>query len=152
MKAELKSSIIRLLDGHRIMIIATNRSDGWPPATTVGYVNVGLVLYCFVNQLSQKYDNIIHDPRVSIAIASDFPILAISRAFPSEERQNRLWITSSIGEFMRCFSGGFRNTRHGQSHIPRSRHCCVSHRRSFRSSITQKNSAIAISLPSLRMT
>jgi nitroimidazol reductase NimA-like FMN-containing flavoprotein (pyridoxamine 5'-phosphate oxidase superfamily) len=54
------------------MMIATNRSDGWPQATTVGYVNVGLVLYCFVNRLSQKHDNIMHNPRVSIAIASDF--------------------------------------------------------------------------------
>lgn len=37
--------IIELLDGHRIMTLATNRPDGWPQATTVGYVNDGLTLY-----------------------------------------------------------------------------------------------------------
>jgi nitroimidazol reductase NimA-like FMN-containing flavoprotein (pyridoxamine 5'-phosphate oxidase superfamily) len=38
----LKSKILELLDQHRIMTLATNRPDGWPQATTVGYVNDGL--------------------------------------------------------------------------------------------------------------
>jgi hypothetical protein len=35
----LKSKILELLDQHRLMTVATNRPDGWPQATTVGYVN-----------------------------------------------------------------------------------------------------------------
>ena len=35
----LKSKILELLDQHRPMTVATNRPDGWPQATTVGYVN-----------------------------------------------------------------------------------------------------------------
>jgi hypothetical protein len=31
MKREFKSRIVELLDDHRIMTIATNREDGWPP-------------------------------------------------------------------------------------------------------------------------
>ncbi len=72
MNSELRDLILRLLDGHRIMTIATNRPDGWPQATVVGYANVGFQLYCFVSRLSQKFLNIEQDPRVSIAIASDF--------------------------------------------------------------------------------
>jgi Pyridoxamine 5'-phosphate oxidase len=34
----LKSKILKLLDHHRLMTVATNRPDGWPRATTVGYV------------------------------------------------------------------------------------------------------------------
>jgi general stress protein 26 len=73
MKTALKQLIVRLLDDHRIMTIATNRPDGWPQATVVGYTNDGLVLYTFIARNSQKYANIQLDPRVSIAIAKDYP-------------------------------------------------------------------------------
>ena len=72
MDPDLRKLAIRLLDEHRIMTIATNRPDGWPQATIVGYANEGLTLYCFVARTSQKYANIKRDKRVSIAIANDF--------------------------------------------------------------------------------
>jgi len=72
MTPELRNFAVRVLDEHRIMTLATNRLDGWPQATVVGYANDGLTIYCFVARLSQKYSNIIRDPRVSAAIASDF--------------------------------------------------------------------------------
>ena len=73
MKTRLKTLILRVLDGHRVMTIATNRPDGWPQATIVGYVNDGFLLYSFFARNSQKYANIVRDPRVSIAIGSDAP-------------------------------------------------------------------------------
>ena len=72
MNPDLRKFIFRILGQHRILTIATNRADGWPQATTVAYVNEGLTLYCFIARVSQKYANIKHDPRVSIAIAHDF--------------------------------------------------------------------------------
>jgi hypothetical protein len=63
--------VLELLNAHRIMSISTNRSDGWPQTTMVGYVNDGFLLYCFVARNSQKYANILRDPRVSMAIGSD---------------------------------------------------------------------------------
>ena len=69
--ARIKRLIIRLLNEHRVMTIATNRLDGWPQATIVGYVNDGFLLYCFAARNSQKYANILRDPRVSIASGSD---------------------------------------------------------------------------------
>ncbi|MFH1340598.1 MAG: pyridoxamine 5'-phosphate oxidase family protein [Pseudomonadota bacterium] len=71
MNRTLKYLVFRLLNEHRMMTIATNRPDGWPQATTVGYVNDGFLLYCFVARNAQKYANILRDPRVSIAIGSD---------------------------------------------------------------------------------
>ena len=73
MKQQFKHQIVDLLDGHRIMTIATNRPDGWPQATVVGYANDGLIIYCFIGRDSQKFANISRDPRVSIAIANDYP-------------------------------------------------------------------------------
>ncbi len=73
MKQELKRQIVGLLDQLRIMTIATNRPDGWPQATVVGYCNDGLIIYCFIARDGQKYANIVADPRVSIAIANDYP-------------------------------------------------------------------------------
>jgi general stress protein 26 len=68
-----KDLVLQVLDSHRIMALATNRPDGWPQVTTVGYVNDGFLLYCFVAANSQKRANILFDPRVSIAIGSDAP-------------------------------------------------------------------------------
>ena len=73
MKREFKRQIIDLLDEHRIMTIATNRPDGWPQATVVGYANDGLIVYCLIARDSQKFSNIMRDPRVSLAIAKDYP-------------------------------------------------------------------------------
>jgi hypothetical protein len=55
------------------MTVATNRADGWPQATMVGYVNDGFLLYCWVARNAQKCANIRRDSRVSVAIGSDAP-------------------------------------------------------------------------------
>ena len=73
MNAAFRQQIIELLNTHRIMTIATNRPDGWPQATVVGYTNDGLVLYAIVGRNSQKFRNILRDPRVSLAIGKDYP-------------------------------------------------------------------------------
>ncbi len=73
MRDAFKRQIIDLLNRHRIMTIATNRPDGWPQATVVGYANDGLIIYCIISRDSQKYANITRDPRVSLAIANDYP-------------------------------------------------------------------------------
>ena len=73
MKREFKRQIVELLNGHRIMTVATNRPDGWPQATIVGYANDGLIIYCFIARDSQKFANIARDPRVALAIANDYP-------------------------------------------------------------------------------
>ena len=44
-----------------------------PRQRWVGYVNDGFLLYCFVARNTQKYTNILRDPRISIAIGSDAP-------------------------------------------------------------------------------
>jgi nitroimidazol reductase NimA-like FMN-containing flavoprotein (pyridoxamine 5'-phosphate oxidase superfamily) len=67
----LKSKILELLDQHRLMTVATNRLDGWPQATTVGYVNDDLTLYFLCSPQSQKAANLARDSRVSLTIDHD---------------------------------------------------------------------------------
>lgn len=67
----IRGKILTLLDQHRIMTIATLRPDGWPQATTVGYVNEGLTLYFLCGLDSQKARNLALDNRVSLTIDHD---------------------------------------------------------------------------------
>src|SRR5215475_3146643 len=71
MQDQIKRKILALLDEHRIMTIATLRPDGWPQATTVGYVNDGLTLYFLCGLESQKAANLARDDRVSLTIDHD---------------------------------------------------------------------------------
>ena len=75
MDEAIRNQILALLDQHRIMTIATLRPDGWPQATTVGYVNEGLTLYFLCGLDSQKAANLERDDRVSLAIDHDTPDL-----------------------------------------------------------------------------
>jgi nitroimidazol reductase NimA-like FMN-containing flavoprotein (pyridoxamine 5'-phosphate oxidase superfamily) len=71
MDERVKKTILSLLDEHRIMTVATLRPDGWPQATTVGYVNEGLTLYFLCGLESQKAANLAKDDRVSLTIDHD---------------------------------------------------------------------------------
>jgi nitroimidazol reductase NimA-like FMN-containing flavoprotein (pyridoxamine 5'-phosphate oxidase superfamily) len=71
MDETLRNKILELLDRHRIMTVATNRPDGWPQATTVGYVNDGLTLYFLCGAASQKAQNLARDTRISLTIDHD---------------------------------------------------------------------------------
>ena len=79
MDEELRQKVLNLLDQHRVMTVATLRPDGWPQATTVGYVNEGLTLYFLCGLDSQKAANLAQDDRVSLTIDHDTPdIMAIT--------------------------------------------------------------------------
>jgi len=71
MDEEIGRKILALLDQHRIMTVATLRPDGWPQATTVGYVNEGLTLYFLCGLDSQKAANLARDDRLSLTIDHD---------------------------------------------------------------------------------
>jgi nitroimidazol reductase NimA-like FMN-containing flavoprotein (pyridoxamine 5'-phosphate oxidase superfamily) len=93
MNDEIRRRITEVLDGHRIMSIATKRPDGWPQATAVGYVNERLSIYFLCGLDSQKAQNLAHDDRVSLTINDDpddiMRITGLSlagRATPTEDR------------------------------------------------------------------
>jgi hypothetical protein len=87
---------MELPNEHRIMSISTNRPDGWPQTTVVGYVNDGFLLYCLVPRNSQKYANVLRDPRVSIAIGSD---VADPRNIKRLSLAGRASVVTHPGEF-----------------------------------------------------
>lgn len=71
---------IEILDSHRMMAISTVRPDGWPQTTVVGYANQGWDIYFLIFRQSQKFKNIAHDDRVSIAVSREPDFLSDIRA------------------------------------------------------------------------
>jgi general stress protein 26 len=71
MDEEIRRKILDLLEHHRIMTVATLRPDGWPQATTVGYVSEGLTLWFLCGLDSQKAANLARDDRLSLTIDHD---------------------------------------------------------------------------------
>jgi len=107
MKAEMRESILHLLEDHRLMSLATIRPDGWPQATVVSYVNDGLALYCFVHRLSQKFANIQREPRVSATVAGEFSstsnIKGLSFAARAKAVEDKSEYERITGLFMKRF-------------------------------------------------
>jgi nitroimidazol reductase NimA-like FMN-containing flavoprotein (pyridoxamine 5'-phosphate oxidase superfamily) len=58
MDETIRAKILELLEQHRLMTIATNRPDGWPQATTVGYANDGLTIYFLCGLRGDKEDGL----------------------------------------------------------------------------------------------
>ena len=90
MDDSIGNKILALLDSHRIMTIATLRPDGWPQATTVGYVNEGLTLWFLCGLQSQKARNLDLDNRVSITIDHDTPDLMAITGLSMAARAHRV--------------------------------------------------------------
>jgi len=67
----LEHPAITILNANRIMAISTVRPDGWPQTTVVGYANRGFDIFFLIYRGSQKYANIQHDARISIAVAPE---------------------------------------------------------------------------------
>jgi hypothetical protein len=62
---------ITILNTNRMMAVSTLRPDGWPQTTVVGYANRGFSIFFLIFRSSQKYANIKHDQRISIAVAPE---------------------------------------------------------------------------------
>lgn len=75
-----------ILDSHRTMAISTVRPDGWPQTTIVGYANVSLTLYFLIFRSGQKFANIQHDNRISIAVGEEPRYLRDAKAVYSGAR------------------------------------------------------------------
>src|SRR6478736_5482342 len=86
----IRTKILTLLDQHRIMTVATLRSDGWPQATTVGYVSEGLTLYFLCGLDSQKAKNLARDDRVSLTIDHDTPDVMASTGLSMAARAHAI--------------------------------------------------------------
>jgi nitroimidazol reductase NimA-like FMN-containing flavoprotein (pyridoxamine 5'-phosphate oxidase superfamily) len=94
MNETMRLKILAILDGHRIISLATLRPDGWPQATTVGYVNEGLAIYFLCGRDSQKAHNLALDDRVSLTINDDpsdvMKIEGLSLAGRAEEMNDQV--------------------------------------------------------------
>ncbi len=103
MDEEIRNQILALLDQHRIMTIATLRPDGWPQATTVGYVNEGLTLYFLCGLDSQKAANLARDDRVSLTIDHDTPDLMAITGLSMAGRAQAIADPAEANKVLRMF-------------------------------------------------
>lgn len=71
---------LEILGSRATMAISTVRPDGWPQTTIVGFANDGFVLYFMIFRTSQKFANIAHDNRVSLAVEAESEDVAHARA------------------------------------------------------------------------
>jgi hypothetical protein len=76
----MEEKAIAILEQNRLMAISTVRPDGWPQTTIVGYTNDGLDIFFLIFRGSQKFANIAHDGRVSVAIGSEPPDIRLAQA------------------------------------------------------------------------
>jgi PPOX class probable F420-dependent enzyme len=72
MQQDTEQFILDVLATHHILTLATVRDDGYPQATTVGYVHEGLTLYIGTFAQAQKVANIRRSPKVSLTIDRDY--------------------------------------------------------------------------------
>lgn len=72
MNEQQKNEIIELIEHEADMTIATIRPDNLPHATTVSYVNDGLVLYFGTSSNSQKSINIESNGNIALTINSPY--------------------------------------------------------------------------------
>jgi uncharacterized protein YhbP (UPF0306 family) len=72
MQPETERFILDVLQAHNILTLATIREDGYPQATTVGYIHEDLILYIGTFAHAQKVINIQHCPKVSLTIDKDY--------------------------------------------------------------------------------
>lgn len=63
--------VIEILRDNRLASLATVDPDGWPHCTMVGVAHEGVRLYFAIDRSSQKFIDIRHDDRVSLAIGHD---------------------------------------------------------------------------------
>jgi nitroimidazol reductase NimA-like FMN-containing flavoprotein (pyridoxamine 5'-phosphate oxidase superfamily) len=68
MDSAMHEKIVSILSGATDMTIATVRPDGYPQATTVGYVNDGTTVYFGTAADSQKARNIARCDKVSLTV------------------------------------------------------------------------------------
>jgi hypothetical protein len=67
----MKQNVLDILNAHRVLTLATNRPDGWPQATMVGYADDDLLISMLISRASQKFANLQQDNRAAITIGSD---------------------------------------------------------------------------------
>ncbi len=72
MDTAIRTAILDILSRQTDMTIATVRSDGYPQATTVSFVNDDLLLYFGCGPLSQKAKNIARNDKVSVTVTPPY--------------------------------------------------------------------------------
>lgn len=118
MDEALERQILAIMEGHRIMTVATLRPDGWPQATTVGYAHEGLTLYFLCGPESQKANNLAGDARVSITIDHDEPQVMKITGLSMSARATRIEDAKEAQRVMNLLIGRYPPQGEGPGELP----------------------------------
>jgi len=153
MDANIREKILTILDKHRIMTVATLRPDGWPQATTVGYVNEGLTLYFLCGLDSQKAKNLALDNRLSLTIDHDTPNLMAITGLSMAARAHAVEDRAEAEKVLRMLPLKYPEAPPLPMKMPNPDEIrlSASPRRSFPCSTTRRDSDTRISSPADRM-
>jgi general stress protein 26 len=103
MDSATHEKIVKILSAATDMTIATVRPDGYPQATTVGYVNEGVKVYFGTSADSQKARNIALSDKVSLTVTLPYDrweeILALSMGGRAARMTDRAEI-AKVGRLM----------------------------------------------------
>jgi nitroimidazol reductase NimA-like FMN-containing flavoprotein (pyridoxamine 5'-phosphate oxidase superfamily) len=90
MDPTLRAEIGAMLAEAKDLTLATLRPDGWPQATTVGFVADGLLLYFACWEKGQKARNIAGDERVSFTVTLPYETWQQIRGLSGAGRAQRV--------------------------------------------------------------
>ena len=121
----LHHKILDILERHRVMTVATLRPDGWPQATTVGYVNDGLTLYFLCAPQSQKARNLALDDRVSLTVDEDTADLMGITGVSMAARARRVEDPAAVELFLQRTAARYPEYREWPMPRPRPEDVCV---------------------------
>lgn len=121
----IRQKIDELLKQHRIMTLATLRPDGWPQATTVGYVSEGLTLYFLCGTQSQKARNLALDDRVSLTIDHDSADLMAITGLSMAARARRVADPAEVGRLLDLLPGKYPEYSEWPMPKPRPEDICL---------------------------
>jgi hypothetical protein len=115
MQQDTEQFIHDVLATHNILTLATVRDDGYPQATTVGYVHEGLTLYIGTFAQAQKVANIRRSPKVSLTIDRDYDDWSQIKGLSMGERPKSSPTLRRSTEWVPSSPRSFRSWRHCRS-------------------------------------
>ncbi|WP_421934720.1 pyridoxamine 5'-phosphate oxidase family protein [Phenylobacterium sp.] len=107
MDARQTEAIVAVLEAGKDLTLATLRPDGFPQATTVGYVSQGLAIYFGCSAKSQKAANLARDDRVSATIGLAYEHWNEIRGLSLGGRARRLTEEGEVGRAGALFLAKF---------------------------------------------
>lgn len=107
MEEQIKDNLIRYLESHAHLRLATVSDDGSPISHTVAYVSEGATVYFVTDRRSRKFANIMKESRVAYTVDEDYEDWTKIQGIQMEGEASILEGPNEIGPVMTMFMKKF---------------------------------------------